>query len=209
MDTVHDACIHDACIHNAYLWCLYPWFTYSCIRDACIHYACIRDACIMMYVSMMHLHMRHVRMMHICVMHTSMSPWPLILMHVCMMHISMILDPDHVGHIYDSLSLPLMQICIYPWCIFIYDPWSWSKCVWCRYEWCVYPWSLTLMYEFMMRGFFRTNQPTDEQGDSRSWKTNKKVILFFPPSLRFISISDSAWSWGDSYSGESESSYRL
>ena len=37
------------------------------------------------------------------------------------------------------------------------------------------------VYDAGMNG--ACNQPTDEQGDSRSWKTNKKVILFFPPPL--------------------------
>ena len=64
----------------------------------------------------------------------------LILMHVCMMHVCML----HVS--------------------MILDPWPW-----CMYVWCIYRWSLTLMHVSTMRDFFRTNERTDGQGDSRSW----------------------------------------
>ena len=94
------------------------------------------------------------------------------MMRVCMMHISIIPDPDYDGYIYDSWSLTLMQIFLYPRCIHI--------------------WSLIMMHVCMMRvwtmripmildpdiciydaGLFRygrTDGRTNEQGDSRSWK---------------------------------------
>ena len=67
------------------------------------------------------LHMLHVYMMHISMMHVYVT-----LMHERMMHVSirLSLDPD---------------VCMYVWCIHIYDPWPWYMHVWCMDAWCMYP----------------------------------------------------------------------
>ena len=116
---------------------------------------------------------------------------------MCMMHISLILDPDvyrydacvYDAYIYDpwpslrwiylwffilTLTLTLMHVCMYPWCIYIYDPWSRCMCVWCRYEWCIYR-SMILDPDACIfdAGLFR--------GDSRRWiDIQKKMQYIFP-----------------------------
>ena len=87
---------------------------------------------------------------------------PDVYMYVSMMHIYMTLDPDSC--MYDAY----MYITLDP-DAYIYDPRSWCMHVWCRYEWCLYPWSLTLKHVSLMRDFLVSDQPTNEQADSRSW----------------------------------------
>ena len=150
----------------------------------------------MVHVSMMHLYMMHVCMMHVCMihvhlMHISMTldldagvydayifdhwPWCTGMMHVCMTVWFMYLW---------SLTLILMDISM------IFYPWPW--CIYaCIHDAYIYIWSLSLMHVCMLQvwikhtsmildpgaciydaGLFRyqrTNGPTDEQGDSRSW----------------------------------------
>ena len=92
----------------------WPWWIYFCIQDVYIYDPWSWCMC----------------MMHVC------------MMHVCMMHIYTILDPDYDWYIYDSWSLTLMHIFLYP---YIYDPWSWCMCVWYLCVWCIYLLSLTLI----------------------------------------------------------------
>ena len=64
---------------------------------------------------------------------------------------------------------------------YIYDPRSWGMHAWCSYEWCIYQWSFILIHVSMMRDFFRTNGRTNEQGDSRSWKSHLWATYFSGP----------------------------
>ena len=97
---VYDACVYDACVHDAYIYYSWPWLWL-------IHlWFLILDPDAYIFVS---IHIWSLIMMHVC------------MIFVCMMHISIIPDPDYDGYIYDSWSLTLMQIFLYPRCIHIWS----------------------------------------------------------------------------------------
>ena len=102
-----------------------------------------------MYVCAMHIFLIHVTMMHIPILHLYM-----ILIHACMMNLYMIRDPDtcmYDAHICDPWSLTLMHVCMMHISMILNH-----ACMYCA---CIYDAAEILS---------RTDQRTDEQGDSGS-----------------------------------------
>ena len=142
-------CICQWCIN---VWCIHPWslrLDYAaCVCDAYIHDAAIlsrKDGRTNQWWSWHACVWCMYSWCSIFVMHVQTSTlMHIYVMHVCIMHIHMLLD--HVGTMHIHMILDNMSM-MHTFVIF--NPWLCCMCVWCSWN-------------------FVTNQPTNEQGDSRS-----------------------------------------
>ena len=116
--------------------------------DTCVYdvHTCVYDV---------HMCVRCAHMMCVwCVWYTYLWSWSLILVHACMMHVSKVIDPDtcvyHAG-MYDEFWSSIL------------GPYA------CVMHECIMYISMILMHACIYDAAnFVTNEPTNEQGDSRS-----------------------------------------
>ena len=160
---MHIYMMHDACIYT-WSWYMHVWCMYICpsILDpgTCIHVWCI--------------HLLSVILTHVCMMHVFM------MRHIC--HAWTNLDSD--AYIHDA--------CMHD--AYTYAPWSLCICAWCINVWCIHPWSLILDYAACVYDaaeiLFRTNERTDEQGDSRSRMKGKIFSIWLWWEINSQSLED-------------------
>ena len=75
-------------------------------------------------------------------------------------------------------SLILIHVCIMQVCMMNFDPQSLALMhVWCMNVKCTYLWSWCMHVSMMRQILFRTDERTNEQGDSRSWIQEILVAL--------------------------------